>query len=216
MVTILVVCTGNIRRSPAIEAILRQGTDAAPGLAEAGVTVVSAGTEALVGEGIDGPVASELAKLGVDGSSHVARQLRAKHIRQADIVLAAERAHRSAVVRLVPAAVRYTFTVLELAALGQRVGRSAVGGSDVATRLMNLVELAPRERAARVVRKAKVDDLRDLKRASNRDVARFLTELRAPAETLLRLVEPDSVLSIVGSEPKSEADIRSTVRLPLR
>ncbi|GMA87571.1 hypothetical protein GCM10025868_28210 [Angustibacter aerolatus] len=50
---VLVVCTGNVCRSPLVERLLRQrlGTDA--------VDVSSAGTQALVGEPMTDPAAAE-------------------------------------------------------------------------------------------------------------------------------------------------------------
>ena len=62
--TILVVCSGNVRRSPAIEAMLREGVGQIGGLARHGINVISAGSEALEGYEMDPMIASEVALAG--------------------------------------------------------------------------------------------------------------------------------------------------------
>lgn len=113
---ILTVCTGNVCRSPLAERMLRARLDGAP------VTVASAGIGALVGMGIDGPSALALTELGVDAAGHRARQLDPAMIGQADLILTAATAHRSAVVRTVPLAFRRSFTLREFARLGAGLG----------------------------------------------------------------------------------------------
>ena len=103
---ILTVCTGNICRSPAAELLLQAA------LGES-IQVESAGTGALVGRGIDPGMAELLQADQISSGEFVARQLTSEHIRGADLVLAMTREHRAAVVELVPAAVRRTFTLLE-------------------------------------------------------------------------------------------------------
>ena len=108
MLRILVVCTGNICRSPMAEHLLRAGLP--PGTAE----VTSAGTHGLVGEGMQAHALDVLRERGVDGSAFRARRLEAHHVEGADLVLTATREHRAAVVTLAPTAVRRTFTLREL------------------------------------------------------------------------------------------------------
>ncbi len=77
---IVVVCIGNICRSPMAEALLKE---ACPHK-----TITSAGLEGLVGHPAD-PIAVEcMQEMGVDISAHVARRLDAAMMIQADIVLA--------------------------------------------------------------------------------------------------------------------------------
>jgi protein-tyrosine phosphatase len=204
MATILVVCTGNIRRSPAIAALLRHGTAETSGLAEHGVHVLSAGERAHAGAGADPLVVAGLARLGVPEPEDAGQQLTAALVEEADVILTAERSHRSAVVRLVPAAVQRTFTLRELAALGERLGRGRLTGADAPTRLVQLAELAPHERAGRLVRRPAVDDLADVRRFTDRAVTRLLEEIRGPVETILRLVEPVPTLSLVPREEGRE------------
>jgi protein-tyrosine phosphatase len=109
---VLVVCEGNLCRSPLAERLLRLR------LADAShVRVTSAGTRAVVGSGMDASAAAELSRLGGDPGGFAARQLTAELVAGADLVLTATRAQRSHVVGLAPAALKRTFTLLELAAL---------------------------------------------------------------------------------------------------
>jgi protein-tyrosine phosphatase len=198
--TILVVCTGNIRRSPALEVLLRDGLPGVRGLAGSGCTVSSAGVRALAGEPLDARVAGALAARGVELPEHRATPLTADLVEDADLVLTAERAHRSAVVGLVPSAVHRTFTVRELAALGAQLGRDGLGLPDVVpSRVRALVEGAPSARATRVVRRPAEDDLADLRRNGPRAARRFVEELWRPVETLLGLLEPAAGVSSLAA-----------------
>lgn len=77
--SILVVCRGNICRSPVAEAMLRQQLPHC--------RVSSAGITALVGEGVE-PTARQLAEAdGFEVGEHRARQLEAELLAEADLVL---------------------------------------------------------------------------------------------------------------------------------
>lgn len=115
--TILTVCSGNICRSPLAEQLLRAGLSHIDG-----VSIASAGTTALVGEGMPEPAAALSARFrGAGAAAHRARQIEERFIREADLVLGLSREHRRAIVELVPAATRYTFTLREFAQLGGAV-----------------------------------------------------------------------------------------------
>ncbi|MFI5623845.1 hypothetical protein ACIA03_10285 [Nocardioides sp. NPDC051685] len=205
--TILVVCTGNVRRSPAIEAMLREGVGQIGGLARHGITVISAGSEALEGYDMDPMIASEVALAGTRLARHQAYPLDVADIESADLIITAERSHRSEVARLVPSAVKRTFTLVEIAALGDLLGRTALGGpagseADAATRLRTLVQLAPLQKARRRIRRPADDDLLDLRKRSPREARRLVTEARGHVEKLLQVLEPS--LSLV-SKPQRPA-----------
>lgn len=102
---ILVVCTGNVCRSPYIERRLTQllhGT---------GTRVNSAGTGALVGSRIDPGSVAELRERGADPDPFEARQVTAQMVADADLVLTAARSHRAEVARLLPRSMAYCFTL---------------------------------------------------------------------------------------------------------
>ena len=110
---ILVVCTGNICRSPLGEAALRARLDGR-------ARVVSAGTYGQEGSGAtEGSIVAGR-ELGLDLSAHRARRIRPADIDAADLVLAMEREHRDLVVRSVPEARDRTFTLKELVRLAER------------------------------------------------------------------------------------------------
>ena len=112
---VLVVCTGNICRSPLIERVLQASLDVGS------VRVRSAGTYAMVGETMTAESAAEVARLGANPDGHVAEQLTAQLVADADLVVTATRAHRAQVVTLLPRATRTTFTLRELGRLLEQV-----------------------------------------------------------------------------------------------
>jgi protein-tyrosine phosphatase len=83
----------------------------------ADVTVSSAGTQALVGHGIDHSSASALAQLGIDPSRHRARQFEPWMAAYADLILTAGREHRDTVMTELPNSYKRAFTMKEFARL---------------------------------------------------------------------------------------------------
>jgi protein-tyrosine phosphatase len=115
---ILLVCTGNICRSPLAERLLRARLPVVLGPAAADrFQLSSAGTCARDGVGMDPVAAQELRRLGGDPSGFRSRQLVAEHVEATDLVLTATLAHRSAVLSEAPQALRRTFTIRELSAI---------------------------------------------------------------------------------------------------
>lgn len=115
MSSILVVCTGNVCRSPIAEGMVRsilltRFGDAAP-------SVSSAGTAGWVGSAADPSSIAASAERGIDVSAHRARQLRADDVRSAELVLAMASEHRDAASRLFPGAAGMIFTLKELVLL---------------------------------------------------------------------------------------------------
>lgn len=97
---ILVVCTGNICRSPVAAAMLRARLP--------GRKVSSAGLGALVGHGVE-PSAARLAEAeGLMMAEHRARQLTPELLAEADLVLVMSEGQRRAVAELAPAALGKT------------------------------------------------------------------------------------------------------------
>ncbi len=139
---VLVVCTGNICRSPAVERLL------AAGLTGTDVEVSSAGTRAMRGDAMSPPMAALVGAAGAVADGFVARQLTSALVRDSSLVLALTRQHRAAVVELEPAAVRRTFTLRELARLAAAVDPERLPDGTAGERLLALIPLAAAQRAA--------------------------------------------------------------------
>ncbi|MEX2204230.1 MAG: low molecular weight phosphatase family protein [Actinomycetota bacterium] len=115
MASILVVCTGNVCRSPIAEGMLRsilqmRFGDAAP-------SVASAGTAGWVGSAADPSSIAAAAELGIDISAHRARHLEAQDVSDVSLVLAMATEHRDAASHLFPGTVGRIFTLKELVRL---------------------------------------------------------------------------------------------------
>ncbi|PXA69988.1 low molecular weight phosphatase family protein [Cryobacterium arcticum] len=119
----LVVCTGNICRSPMAEQLLRAR------LVELGIPaeVSSAGSRAMVGDAMTPEAAAVSRRHGGGDGAHVAQQLTEQLVSSADLVLTASREHRSAVVGLHPRAARYSYTLNQFARLLEPLDNEADG-----------------------------------------------------------------------------------------
>lgn len=84
--SILVVCVGNICRSPVGEALLRSALP--------NVQVASAGLGAMTGQGADPTMAEVAADAGIDLAGHVARQFSSQDAARHDLILVMEASQR--------------------------------------------------------------------------------------------------------------------------
>ncbi len=94
MEKLLVVCVGNICRSPVGERVLAAGIP--------NVTVSSAGIGALVGHGPEKTASDVAAARGVSLDGHVARQFTSRIGEDSDLILVMEPGHRRQIGRLTP------------------------------------------------------------------------------------------------------------------
>lgn len=85
---ILIVCVGNICRSPMAEALLRHE------LREQGINVESAGLGALVGEPASEHAIELMKERGIDISSHRGQQLTPELVTGTDLILVMESRHK--------------------------------------------------------------------------------------------------------------------------
>ncbi|MBN3194580.1 protein tyrosine phosphatase [Pectobacterium aroidearum] len=92
--SILVVCVGNICRSPTGERLLKQALPAKK--------VASAGLGALVGKPADATAIEVANKNNLSLEGHQAQQLTSALCRQYDLILVMEKGHIDAVCRIVP------------------------------------------------------------------------------------------------------------------
>lgn len=119
--TLLVVCTGNICRSPMAERLGEAYLAETLG-DSAGIELVSAGTRAVVGSPMDPASARALEQLGGDPRDFRAGQLTEAVAARADLALTMTRAHRAAVLAHAPRAMARTFTLREAAGLLDLLG----------------------------------------------------------------------------------------------
>ena len=125
MARVLVVCTGNVCRSPIAEGLLRAALEAK--LGDQAPSVASAGTMGWVGSGADPASVEAAAERGVDISAHRARELRSDEVLAADLVLAMARDHEDALVDLAPTR---TFTLKQLVRLLEALPAPGPGDPD--------------------------------------------------------------------------------------
>lgn len=98
---LLVLCTGNICRSPVAEAALRHAIPNA--------LVTSAGLHALTGRDIDPDSADAAIQHGIEIRPHRAQQFTADMGREADMIIVMEQQHRSEIIARWPHLTGKTF-----------------------------------------------------------------------------------------------------------
>jgi protein-tyrosine phosphatase len=141
---LVVLCTGNICRSPLAEVLLRDRLSDLP------VVVTSAGTRAVVGAPMAPSAAVRVVGRGLD-PAHAAVQVTADQLVAADLVLGLAREHRRTAIELHPRVVRRAMTLLELVRVvaqhGEAIADEALAAApDVEGRLREAVRLAVLER----------------------------------------------------------------------
>ncbi|WP_305039355.1 MULTISPECIES: protein tyrosine phosphatase [unclassified Frankia] len=114
---VLMVCKGNLCRSPTAEYVAAAALRAGLGAERDSVTVSSAGTHARAYAPMHPHTATVLAERGLNPAGFRAHRIDVDTVRSAGLVLCAERKHRGIVVTMVPKAVRRTFTLREFARL---------------------------------------------------------------------------------------------------
>jgi len=149
-VEILVLCSGNIGRSPLGEAMLRSDLAAVLGVSEeeltaAGVVVTSAGTAAPDGHPASARGIAYAARLGLDLSEHRARTVTRAAIDAADLIYCMDRSQQATVVELAPAAAAKTELV---AGEGREIPDPHHQDDEFFSRVAAMIEAAVAERAA--------------------------------------------------------------------
>lgn len=150
MLKILVVCTGNVCRSPLAQHVLAQSLTDLP------VSVDSAGTRARADMRMPRPAVELGVSLGVPVSltmAHKARTLGPSQLTAADLILALAREHRRAIVEVEPSATRRTFTLREFDRLASRLpdgillaAAGAIPQASARERLAKLLDLLASQR----------------------------------------------------------------------
>lgn len=116
---LLIVCTGNICRSPTAALMMRKWMEEEhPGQ----FTVESAGVRAFAGEAID-PVSAAQLPEDIDPSDFRARQLTGEMLEKADLILCMDRGQRASCAQLQPQVLRRIFTLREFARIASYLGQ---------------------------------------------------------------------------------------------
>jgi protein-tyrosine phosphatase len=189
--SILVVCTGNVCRSPAVERLLANKLGPT-------VCVSSAGTHALVGQPISEPMAALLRDSGVKSDSFEARRLSEQMLKEADLILSTTLAQRGLVVELWPAAIRRTFTLREFARLLSWVDASVLPAGTTADRLRAAIPLAAAARG-RKRRSPDEDDVIDPFRLSNAVYAGSFAQIMSAVDSIVYSIVMDHEARITDS-----------------
>lgn len=106
---VLLVCTGNVCRSPAAEYLFRAE------LADLPIEFVSAGTDAIPDQEIDPRIAVLMARRGIETGEFRSRWLTGAMPLAADLILTAATSHRATVTRISPPLLHRTLTLKQLA-----------------------------------------------------------------------------------------------------
>ncbi|QNO38089.1 low molecular weight phosphatase family protein [Protaetiibacter sp. SSC-01] len=188
---VLFVCTGNICRSPQAERLLVAEL-ARRGLGDA-TEVSSAGVAALVGNPMDPQAAAHTIGHGGNPGDHSARQVDASMIDAADLVLTMERTHRAAVVRMVPRASRYAFTLPEFVRLAVDLRDSGEAGQvgksfGVPERMRWLVPEVAAQRGVSLPTAPEHDEVEDPYRRSEETYRRSAARVAAAVSALVEVI----------------------------
>lgn len=188
---VLVVGGMNLCRSPAAERLLRAGLDG-----DVGVEVASAGTHAAVDGEVPGPFVELLDAAGAPVDGHLPRELTTQLVRDADLVLTATRQERAEVVRQVPAALRRTFTLHELARVARAIDPAELPDAATPERLRALVRTAAPQRGRTAPLDPAEDDVLDPygrdRRAYEQAFEEVASAVDAVVATVLPVPEPGS------------------------
>ena len=189
---ILVVCTANLCRSPAMELFLRQGLGDLPGLDGTDVLVQSAGVAAEPGRPMPQRMVACLEKEGIHAPAWGARALDDDLLTSSNLVLTATREHRSAVVRHHPGALPYTWTMREFARYCEVAAPDAaeLGRLSPAGRLHVTLERAQSARGDLVPEKVEDDDVDDPFGRSRRTYRACVREIQRCARSVLTVAGP--------------------------
>ena len=200
--SILAVCTGNLCRSPVVEWLLRLGLSSRWPAAAIALPIASAGTSAAIGQPIPLSFASRLSRVGAETSAFAPRQVTREMLAGAELVIAATRAHRATLVEMHPRAVRYTFTLRELARLAAAVPPADQAAEPLA-RLQSFVASAASARGADLPGDLNAEDVRDPWGGNDARYASVWDTLVEATSTVLTALCPADALTMAPAGARS-------------
>ena len=169
--TILVVCTGNVCRSPAAEFLLADLL----GATAKKFSIRSAGTRAVASASMDPLILALLRRRGIEAIHFSSRALDIRMLESADLILTASTNHRAAVARLLPASLHKTLTLKQLARYAPFILESGGCPVEVGERIRWILAGVPRARAR--ARKDDDDSIADPRGKSRRHYEAAVAEV---------------------------------------
>ncbi|ROQ17732.1 MULTISPECIES: low molecular weight phosphatase family protein [unclassified Curtobacterium] len=178
MTSVLIVCEGNVCRSPYVERVLRARLAAAdPG----GFHVDSAGTHASPGTPMFPRSAQAVTRDGGDPADFASRRLTEQILVGHDLVLTLERGQRARVLDLAPGLLRRTFTLAEF----DRLARPLLDGDLVGVGFWaDFPALLARNRIDTAPTTPTDDDITDPVRGDDLDFEAMRTRAAAAIDTI--------------------------------
>lgn len=189
---------------PVVERLLRLGFRSEWPRASSALPIASAGTNAALGRRIPDPLASRLASIGAETTPFAPRQVTARMVSGAELIITATRAHRAAVVQLYPRAVHYTFTLRELARLAVELPLGDKAPIEPLGRLRSFVAAAASARGACMPGDPAEDDVPDPYGGDDAYYAQVWNELVDATADILAALRPAALTT------RSSASARST------
>lgn len=176
---VLVVCTGNVCRSPAAEYLFRAELPDLP------IEFASAGTDAMPDQEVDPKMAALLSRRGIDSSDFRSRWLTGAMPLSADLILTAATTHRATVTRISPPLLHRTLTLKQLARYAPEI-LTERPPSDFGSRIDWIIRSLPRARS-RSIREGS-DSIEDPIGKSQRTYESVFTEIERAVMAISELL----------------------------
>lgn len=184
---VLLICQANQIRSPIAEMLMKHLLDGTSQNLAAAWVISSAGVQATTGLAMHPMADRLLTARNVPHEGFLTTRVTSEMLGTADLILTAERSHRSQVVSLNPTTLHRTFTIRQFARLLESVpGRTAVPSGP------SMVDLAVSRRSLVRVSDPAADEIAD-------PIGRSFRHVRRAADVIQRAVE--CIVAATGARP---------------